>query len=62
MLVKALRLLVVQEWLGYNADYYQGFFTTDIAAHAHQYLSSGVFSGTLGDLMVFTLSNILHLL
>ena len=60
-LANALRRLVVQEWLGENAEYYQGFVTTDIATHAHQYLNSGEFGGDLGDLMVVTLSNILHI-
>ena len=59
-LAKELRLLVVQEWLGENSEYYQGFVTVDIAKHAHQYLDSGEFDGDLGDLMVLTLSNILH--
>lgn len=51
-LAKVLRLLAVQEWLGENAEYYQGFVTTDIGIHAHQYLNSGEFGGDLGDLMV----------
>ena len=60
-LAKLLRLLVVQEWLGDNAEYYQGFVTTDIGTHAHEYLNSGEFGGDLGDLMVLTLSNILQM-
>ena len=60
-LAKVLCLLVAQEWLGENSEYYQGFVTTDIETHAHQYLNSGEFGGDLGDLMVVTLSNILHI-
>ncbi len=58
---KRLRDLVVQEWLGDNADYYQGFSTSDIQSQAEQYLISGEFAGNLGDLMVVTLSNVLHI-
>lgn len=60
-IAKELRLLVVKEWLGENSEYYQGFVTADIAKHAHQYLESGEFAGDLGDLMILTLSNILHI-
>ena len=56
-----LRSLVVKEWLGDNADYYQGFVTSDIRSQAELYLSSGEFAGNLGDLIVVTLSNILHI-
>ena len=60
-LAKVLRLLVVKEWLGENAEYYQGFVPTDIGRHAHQYLNSGEFGGDQRDLIVVTLSNILHI-
>lgn len=60
-LAKILCLLVVQEWQGEHADYYQLFVTTDIRSQASQYLQSGEFSGDLGDLMVVTLSNLLHI-
>ena len=57
---KLLRTCMVKEWIE-NTDYYQGFVTIDITAVAHQYQSSGQFSGDLGDLMVLTLANILHM-
>ena len=53
--------MVVKEWLGDNADYYQGFVTSDIRSKAELYLSSGEFAGNLGELIVVTLSNILHI-
>lgn len=58
---KHLRELVVAEWIGDNSDYYQSFVTSDIQSEAEQYLNSGEFAGNLGDLMVVTLSNVLHL-
>jgi hypothetical protein len=56
-----LRSLVVQEWQGDNGDYYQSFTTSDIQSEAQQYFNSGEFAGNLGDLMVVTLSNVLHM-
>lgn len=51
---------MVKEWID-NTDYYQGFVTTDITAVAYQYQTSGQFTGDLGDLMVLTLVNVLHM-
>ena len=58
---RVLRTLVVQEWLGEHSDYYQNFVTADIRSQAQNYLRNGEFAGNLGDLMVVTLSNILHI-
>jgi hypothetical protein len=60
-LSEILRRLVVEEWLGEHLDYYQKFVTIDIQNCAEQYLDSGEFAGDLGDLMVLTIANILHL-
>lgn len=57
-LAKIFQYLVVQEWQGENADYYQAFVTIDIHSQANQYLHSGEYSGDIGDLIVVTLSNI----
>ena len=57
---RALRSAVVDEWLGDNADHYQGFCTGDIRAHAEEYRSSGEFAGDLGDLMVMTDANLIR--
>ena len=57
---RALRSAVVDEWLGDNADHYQGFCTGDIRAHAEEYRSSGEFAGDLGDLMVMTVANLIR--
>ena len=54
-LAKVLRLLVVKEWQGENAEYYQGFVPTDIG---RQYLNSGEFGGDQRDLIVVTLLHI----
>ena len=61
LISQILRKLVVQEWLGENSEYYQKFVTFDIRDRAEQYLNSGEFAGDLGDLIVVTLANILHL-
>lgn len=58
---RALRSAVVDEWLGENLDHYQGFSTVDIAAHAEEYRHSGEFGGSLGDLMVMTIANIIKM-
>ncbi len=50
-----LRTRMVKEWMD-NTDYYQGFVTSDITDVAHQFLTSGQFTGDLGDLMVLTLA------
>ncbi len=57
----ALREATVEEWLGDNCEYYQGFTTDDILVHAQQYRLSGEFAGNLGDLMVMTITNIIRL-
>ena len=59
---RALRSAVVDEWLGDNADHYQGFCTGDIRAHTEEYRSSGEFAGDLGDLMVMTVVNLIRVL
>ena len=58
---RALRTAVVDEWLGENSDHNQGFTTVDIRSHAHQYRLNGEFAGDLGELMVMTVANILHI-
>ncbi len=59
-IAKWLRTCMVKEWMD-NTDYYQGFVSADVTAVAHQYLTSGHFTGDLGDLMVLTLANVLHM-
>ena len=55
-----LRVRMVEEWNA-NHDDYQGFISTDITTLTHEYLQSDQFSGSLGDLMVQTLANILQI-
>lgn len=59
-LQQLLRELMVKEWMA-NIEYYQPFAVgTDLLSEAGTYLISGQFAGTLGDLMVTTLSNLLN--
>ena len=59
-IAELLRHCMVNEWID-NTEYYQGFVTTDITAVVYQYQTSGQFTGDLGDLMVLTLANVLHM-
>ena len=48
-------------WVKILIMHYQGFTTVDIRSHAQQYRLNGEFAGDLGDLMVMTVANILHI-
>lgn len=55
---RLLRVRRVEEWTN-NTDFYQGFLTVDLHSAAQEFLTSGHFAGSAGDLMALTLSNVL---
>ena len=54
-----LRTLMVKEW-NEHTDHYQGFLNEDISNISETLLENGQYMGDLGDLMVLTLANVLH--
>ena len=46
--------------MGENYKLYQSFVTVDLREEGQEFMQSGQFTGEVGDLMVFTLSNILQ--
>lgn len=55
-----LREAVVNEWMGEHTSEYQAFLTSDqLKAEADRFLTSGQFSGELGDLVLLALANVL---
>ena len=59
-LQRLLRTLMVNEWQEHT-DNYQGYLTEDLAPHSETFLQSGHYTGDLGDLMILTLANVLHI-
>ena len=57
---RLLRTRMVEEWQN-NIEYYQGFLTVDLRDIAPDFLDTSHFSGSAGDLMFFTISNILQM-
>ena len=51
---------MVKEWQEHT-DHYQGYLTEDLAPHSETFLQSGHYTGDLGDLMILTLANVLHI-
>ena len=50
----------LRQWMGENYELYQSFVTVDLREEGQEFMQSGQFTGEVGDLMVFTLSNILQ--
>lgn len=59
-IAKLIREAVVSEWTGINCEYYQRFVSVNIMSEAPRYLASGEFSGSLGDLVILAIANILR--
>ena len=61
LIASSLRKLVVEEWLGEHAKYYQQFMTENqLQSQAEEFLCDGVYSSDIGDLAVAALSNVLQ--
>ena len=52
-LQRLLRVRMVEEWTN-NTEFYQGFLTVDLPSVAQEFLTSGHFTGSAGDLMALT--------
>ena len=60
-MVRALRLLTVQEWIQNRSDYEHFVTTDDFDKEVERFKNQGYFTGELGNVMTLAMSNVLRM-